>query len=276
MQIKSRNIEATFASRGAELKSLKFEGEELLWQSEEGFWPLSAPILFPFCGFLKNGFYLHEDRKYEAPVHGFASQSEFKVEEQGDSKITFALVQNEQTKKIYPFDFKLYVSYELRDSGLEIEFNVNNTSSSETLPFSIGWHPGFNYSENSFLKFSQSTFQKRIVSKEGLIGESEKLILENGKLPLNKDTFAKGGIVIENFSSQVSLDTPNYEIEFNLSEFPNLVLWGQPGANFVCVEPWYGMGDTVEHDNDFLKKEHLLKLLPGEDKTFKTSLKIKA
>ena len=276
MQINSKNLNATFNTLGAELKSLKFKDRELLWQGKEKLWPQTAPVLFPFCGFLKNSFYLHEDTQYEAPAHGFTATSEFKIESKTDSKISFSLSQNDDTKKQYPFDFKLTISYELNEEGLCSEFIVENTSKENPLPFSIGWHPGFNYSENSHIKLSQNSLIRRTVSKEGLIGKAEKLELKNGILPLNNSTFKNGGIVIEKYNSDLSLETAAYQIDFNFKEFPNLVLWGQPGANFVCIEPWFGMGDTIGHDNIFTHKEYLIYLSPGERKSLKSSLKIKA
>ena len=276
MLLKSKNLKASFNTLGAELKSLCYCGNELLWQGKEKFWSQTAPILFPFCGFLKDGFYIHEGKRYEAPVHGFAANCEFSIENKTDSKVTFVLTGNDSSKKMFPFDFKLSITYELKSDELHIGFKVENTSKDSLLPFSIGWHPGFIFAKGSYLKLSNTELQRRRVSEKGLIGTTEKIYLENGILELNQKTFAKGGIVIENHQSEVSLHCSTHQIGFKFEDFPNLVLWGQPGSNFVCIEPWFGMGDTVNHNNLFNEKESLISLIPDESKSLKLSIQIKA
>lgn len=275
MLLKSKNLKATFNTLGAELKSLSYFEKELLWQGKENFWSQTAPILFPFCGFLKNGFYIHEGKRYEAPVHGFAAISEFFIENITDSKVTFILTGDHTTKKMFPFDFRLSITYELNNDELHIEFKVKNTSKDTALPFSIGWHPGFISTEGTYIKLPNSELKKRTVSKEGLIGTAENIHLENGILELNQKTFKEGGIVIENHQSEIDLHTSNYQIGFKFEDFPNLVIWGQPGADFVCVEPWFGMGDSIDHNNIFIDKENLITLKPEQEKSHQLSLNLK-
>ena len=49
-------------SKGAEMCSVvkKETGEELLWQADPAVWNRHAPILFPYCGRLKNGTFTHK------------------------------------------------------------------------------------------------------------------------------------------------------------------------------------------------------------------------
>ena len=275
MEIFNKEIQLKISDIGAEITSLKYFGEELIWQKKKGYWPSQAPILFPFCGFLKDAFYLHQDKRYESPVHGFVSTQKFDILEKSDSKITYSLKDNSETLKQYPFKFEFSVSYEVIDSEVMIEFIVKNSSSDFELPYSIGWHPGFIFSADSYLQFNKSSFRKKEVSDQGLIGETVSYELEDGKLVLNESTFSKGGIVLEEVNSSITLKTAKHEIHFHYDEFPNLVLWGQPGANFVCVEPWLGMGDSIKHNNIFIDKQNLITLKAKQKKRHKLSLKLK-
>ena len=275
MEIFNKQIQLKISDIGAEITNLKYFGEELIWQNQKGYWPSQAPILFPFCGFLKDGFYLHDGQRYESPVHGFSSTQKFNVLEKTDSKIIFSLRENSETLRQYPFNFELSISYEIVDSEVIVEFTVKNTSTDLELPYSIGWHPGFKVSKNSFIQFNKKSFHKKEVSDQGLIGKTFNYKLENGKLLLNKATFSKGGIVLEKPNSNILLKTAEYEIHFHYESFPNLVLWGQPGADFVCVEPWFGMGDSINHNNIFLDKKDLIPLKPGQEKRHKLSLNLK-
>ncbi len=276
MEISNDQISLKVHETGAEIFSLKYLGKELIWQKKKGYWPQSAPILFPFCGFLKDGFYLYKGEKYEVPVHGFASSQNFNIESYSKSKVTYSLCSNEQTLALFPFKFHLTITYELQDSELLVSFTVKNIDKKKSLPYSIGWHPGFKISKNAYLKFSKNEFKRRLVRKGGLIGSETKFSLENHSLHLTKETLEMGGLILENQQAEIQLIDSSYEINFNLREFPNLVIWGQPGANFICIEPWYGMGDLENHDYHFLNKEQLISLKPSEEKTLSIIIKIKA
>ena len=272
MEIFNDQLHVSFSEIGAEAVSIKYFGEEILWQKQKGFWQSQAPILFPFCGFLKNGFYLHQENKYESSVHGFAASLKFTIQEKTNTKIVYSLVQNDKTLEQYPFNFELKASYELIDNELLIEFKVTNSSQDIDLPYSIGWHPGFIFKNGAFLQFSKNSFSRREVSPEGLIGQSKNYALVDGTLKLNHETFETGGIVLERPHAYIKLVNPSFQLSFQYEDFPHLVLWGQPGANFVCVEPWHGMGDTIDHDQHFIKKDDLIILKTEQSKLHSLSL----
>lgn len=276
MEIANKFIKLKVDESGAGIYSLKYLGKELIWQKKSGYWPESAPVLFPFCGFLKDGFYLHDNIRYEVPAHGFASSQIFEIDSFSDSKICLCLKSNKETLQLYPFNFELKISYELFNSALLISFTVKNTEDKKTLPFSIGWHPGFQISEGACIKFSKSEFKRKKVVEGGLIGSESSFFLKNNTLILNEETLKMGGIVLENPSADISLLDKNYELSFDFKEFPYLVIWGQPGAGFICIEPWYGMGDKADHKHQFTGKESLIHLEPGREKTLNSIIKIKA
>jgi len=49
-----------------------------------------------------------------------------------------------------------------------------------------------------------------------------------------------------------------------------LGIWSKTNeAPFICIEPWYGVADFLEHNKDFKTKEGILKL--DEKKSFECS-----
>jgi galactose mutarotase-like enzyme len=61
---------------------------------------------------------------------------------------------------------------------------------------------------------------------------------------------------------------------FNFFEgFPYLGLWAAPGADFVCIEPWCGIADSVNANGDIEHKEGINKL-PAAD-TFRSTWKVR-
>jgi galactose mutarotase-like enzyme len=254
---------AEFSSLGAELLSLKSSNNtELIWQGENDGWPGHAPILFPICGFLKNDSYIYNNRHFPMSAHGFASKSEFSCLSQSDNSLTFELHETEESLNSYPFQFTLQIVYTLTDNQLSVKFSVTNRSD-VTLPFSLGWHPGFNTFTNAQLVLPKPhKYQQRQVFSNGLIGNSQAVELQ--MLLLNEQTFKNGGIVLEGKTNSLELINPNYSLVMELTDFPALVLWGQPGKGFVCIEPWLGMGDLEKGNSKVIDKENIVLLEPNK------------
>lgn len=126
-------LQATINEKGAELTSLRANEIEYIWQADPKYWGRHAPFLFPFVGRLKDNQYTYKDKVYSMGQHGFARDKEFTVVEQKKDKVTFLLASDEETKRIYPFDFILTISYEIWGEGVRIRFNVENTGNEEMI-----------------------------------------------------------------------------------------------------------------------------------------------
>lgn len=74
--------------------------------------------------------------------HGFARDREFTRISGTDTEIWLALDSDVETRKSYPFDFRLELGYRLKDRTLEVLWRVKNTDSRK-IWFSIGGHPAF-------------------------------------------------------------------------------------------------------------------------------------
>ncbi len=47
-------------------------------------------------------------------------------------------------------------------------------------------------------------------------------------------------------------------MKFN--DFPYLGIWAKPNANYVCIEPWQGIADHEDTNQDIVTKEGIVKL----------------
>ena len=45
--------------------------------------------------------------------------------------------------------------------------------------------------------------------------------------------------------------------------FPFLGIWAAPGADFVCIEPWCGIADSVDSNQQWTTKEGINRLEAG-------------
>lgn len=279
VKLENNQLEVEISCNGAELTSLhsKLNNIEYLWYGDADFWNRHAPILFPIVGRLIDNEYFIDDIKYIMNQHGFARDMVFNVTKASKEMVNFELHSNEETLKLYPFNFKLNVEYRLNSGNLEISYTVKNSDSKEMF-FSIGAHPGFNCPlhrdesmEDYFFEFDQpETSSVSVLSKEGYITNQEKPLLnENNIIPLSKSLFKNDALIFKNIkSSKISLKSkrnPN-GITVSFPGFPYVGLWSKPtGAPFVCIEPWCGIADSYGHNGDLKLKEGIIKLEPDNE-----------
>ncbi|MEP6750328.1 MAG: aldose 1-epimerase family protein, partial [Bacteroidota bacterium] len=235
-----------------------------------------SPVLFPIVGTLKADTFYYGNQAYGLGRHGFAREMEFKASIQNDQSITFMLESTEETLIRYPFDFKLDIKYELSGNRLMVTYHVSNTG---TVPmyFSIGGHPAFkvplvagnNYNDY-YLEFNKlEKAGKWPISKDGLIEATPVELLNNtGRLPLTKELFENDALVFKGLSSNdVTLKTHKDEhgLSFDFTGFPYLGIWAAKNADFVCIEPWCGIADSVNTDQQLVNKEGIQQLQPGKN-----------
>ena len=270
-------LTVTINPKGAELTSL-FNKEtqlEYMWGGDPAVWGKHSPVLFPIVGTLKNNSYTYNGHSYSLSRHGFAREKNFAVDEHNSDEAVFVLVSDEESQAVFPFDFQLRLKYSLLANTLSVTYEVLN-SDGQDLYFSIGAHPAFklplapgtNY-EDYFLEFEhQETADRWPINKEGLIENSSLNVLNNTTiLPLSRKLFSKDALVFKSLkSSMVSLrsDKTPHGLEFEFSGFPFLGLWAAAGGDFVCIEPWCGIADSVDADQILEHKEGINKLISKE------------
>lgn len=268
--ISNSQLSATINTLGAELISLVKNNKNYIWNIDETYWNKTSPVLFPIVGRLKNDSYSFNGKTYHLPRHGFARNMEFSFDKKSDSQVIFELNETEATKAIYPFTFKLYVAYTLMENELVIEYFVRNQSE-EVLPFSIGAHPAFAITdkfENYSLQFNTAdTFETHHLENESFNGKTTLLETENNKIALNYALFEKDALVFKQLKSNEVILKNKYNaiLKVNYDHFPFLGIWTKQNAPFLCIEPWCGMADTINHNGNLEEKEGMNHLPAGED-----------
>ena len=110
-----------------------------------------------------------------------------------------------------------------------------------------------------------------MIAADGLIGKMGEMVLNDAKeIPLHAHLFDKDALIFKKLESrEASLSHrkrgPIVKLEFE--DFDYLGIWAKPGAPFVCLEPWLGIADSVDHSGILAEKEGIRKLAPGETET---------
>ena len=283
-------LEVDISTFGAEVQSVKFLGEEKFWQNtDDRFWKGHSPILFPICGDIKDGYYIYENEKYSIRSHGVAKRMEFEVLSTEKTSATFVIKSNEETKKVYPFDFTFKVMYKLNGDSLATYYFVEN-GSDKTMYFSVGGHEAFAINgddfENYSIKFDGIEEFTLTCLKDNLLSTNTMQVkIPNGIFNLTKNMFdenfvmangenAKDSIVIEDVKTdRVTLLYKGEEVlSMYIKDFASLVIWTTIGANYIAIEPWAGLPDEYESTHLLENKKGMHKIEKNSAKTFYHSI----
>lgn len=266
---------------GAELTSINFNGAEMLHDGRN-FWDRQAPVLFPTVGRLRDNKTIINDKEYEIPQHGFAKDMEFELIEDLESAKVYMTKSNENTLKMYPFEFELYVAYIIQKDTLTVKYKVINKSKTQML-FGIGGHPGFALKlpqEEYYFELNRKETSPKFMEVEGnyISNYPAKNILKDNKIiEIEKDSFINDAIMMKNLkSTKITLKQKKDNekiLEFNFEDFPILAIWSMPNAPFICLEPWFNYADRVEETGYFKDKEGVIKLEPEREFDCKFSIK---
>jgi galactose mutarotase-like enzyme len=276
LTIENEHIRAVVASKGAELQQLFSKDFQLeyIWGGDPAYWAKHSPVLFPIVGSLKKDTYFFNNQPYHMGRHGFARDMVFLVEDQQFDQVGFLLKSSPETLNQYPFPFEFRVGYRLRDNYLETSYKTKNTGT-EPMYFSVGGHPAFKLPlvkgtsyEDYFLEFNEEeTLPRWPISKDGLIEKrSVPLLQQTNVLPLTRELFFEDALVTKYpTSSIVSIrsDKTEHGLDFQLEGFPYLGIWAARNADFVCIEPWCGIADNVDADQQLVHKEGIIALNSG-------------
>lgn len=264
-------------SKGAELISIRSKetGLEYLWRGDPAFWAKTSPILFPIVGTLKEDTFLYGGKPYNLPRHGFARDMEFEITESANDRAVFTLTSSPESLRKFPFEFRLNVRYELNANTLHVTYYVWNKGKEE-MYFSIGGHPAFNVPlvegtkyEDYHLMFNKVEKAPRWpISEKGLIERNPAEFMKNtDRIQLSQKLFEQDAIVLKNLHSDcVSIRSQKHEhgLDFYFGNFPFFGIWAAKNADFVCLEPWCGIADSVDHNQQLTEKEGIEKVNPGE------------
>jgi galactose mutarotase-like enzyme len=275
--IENDQLKVIINSKGAELQSIfnKEFGIEYMWSGDAAFWGKKSPVLFPIVGTLKNDMYFYNNKSYKLSRHGFARDMGFEVADQQKESVSFFIKNNESTFKNYPFAFEFFIKYAIDNNKLTVTYTVKNIFAEE-MYFSVGGHPAFKVPlaevttyTDYYLQFNNDeSLQRWPISADGLIeNKSLPVLTGTNVLQLTKELFSKDALVFKHpVSSVISLRSgkTNHGLDFTISGFPYLGIWAAKNADFVCIEPWCGIADSIDTNQQLIHKEGINKLNAGE------------
>lgn len=251
---------------GAELTSVisKETGIEYLWQGNPDVWYGQSPVLFPIIGRVLDDVYYLNGKEYTMSKHGLFRKRKAQFVEQTSNSLTFKESADEETLKIFPFDFEVFVIFELIDKSLKVTHKIINNGN-DTMYFSIGGHPGFNCKIGDYLLFEKNeTLETIEIDTECLrTGKTIPVLDENNKIVITKDIFNNDALIFNGMKSKtitLASDDHNRKVIFDYSDCSYLGIWAKPGAPYVCIEPWWGVNDSHERKVDISKKDAIISL----------------
>ncbi|MBP2100327.1 aldose 1-epimerase family protein [Enterococcus rivorum] len=266
--IENEFLVATIAEVGAELISLKSKKTQLeyIWQGDPAYWGRHAPVLFPIVGRLKEDKYSYDGQTYSMSQHGFARDSLFEVIQHGKELASFSLKSSKETKKQYPFDFELILSYELIEESVIVSYQVENTGTKE-MYFSIGGHPAFNVPleknlsfDDYYLTFTPLKSRIQLPLEGPYIDLDHKTLGQtNTSLDLRHEMFEKDAIIFETKGTNsftITSDESEHGVTLSYKNMPYVGIWSPypKEAPFVCIEPWCGIADTLKSNGNLKDK----------------------
>ena len=107
-----------------------------------------APVFFPFCGMSHDGakpnFWKAPDgRSLPMRKFGFVDNGKFEVVSFSNDGILLKFIQNDDSRKSYPFKYDFYVRYRFGEKSYRTELILRNNDDI-ALPWGPGYHPFFN------------------------------------------------------------------------------------------------------------------------------------
>lgn len=261
---------------GAELHSIKLDGEEFLWQCGDA-WKRYAPVLFPFICSPKDGKYRAGGKEYRMPAnHGFARDSEFELAAESESSVSYLLRSTEETKKCYPYDFTLTVSYEIKQGVLEVKNAVKNLGG-EDMYFYLGGHPAFICDIEGGA--SEIEYEKPETIVQPIPG-GERTVLDGERTLVLDRALFKYDVIMKDAPASKSVTLKKADGGYVKLEFPDsrcIAVWTacDPKAQFICLEPWTSVPIYADDEfEDLEKKPHALKLEPNGEYVYRYFIEI--
>lgn len=284
LTVKTNTLEISANTSGAELCSVKKDGVEYLWQAGDA-WKRYAPILFPFICSPKGKRYKAGGREYTMPSnHGFARDMEFEPLGSDDKSISFRLTSNEETLRIYPYDFELDVRFTVSGDSVEVLNRVKNTGDKD-MYFYLGGHPAFNCPLEEGLSFDdyEIRYEKNETIIQPLLNGGERVVIENeAGYRLTRALFDNDVIMKDKPNSKsITLMSPkgSRSVTLRYPESECIAVWSSTGndeARFVCLEPWTSVPVYCDDEyDDIEKKPHAVKLAAGESFDYRYFIEVK-
>lgn len=265
IQLKTSHSQAQIdPARGANLCSWSIQGRDIIYVDPSSYakdqvkFVGGNPVMFPIfstLGLHGENHLRYNGKSIQLNQHGLARLSKrWQAKQHRDNHVRLSLRSDEDSRKIFPWEFELVVEVELREHGMQLRQIVTNTGE-ETLPFVAGFHPYFCMSsaEHAEIVGLREGIPCYATSNHGPDDLKAHLPhrLPFGSAEVNHHFASEARTVqlIDRLKGRRIKITPS-------PEYPCLTVWNEPGQAFVCVEPVSGRRGA------FQTREHLTRLAP--------------
>lgn len=287
LTIKNGDYEVKINEFGATLDSIKYKGEEYLWQGDEKSWTGKDVAIFPFVARLKDGFYLNDGKKYSLNTHGIVRSSNLKVEEIKENKVVLSLSYSEETLKVYPFKFKFFAIFSLEDK-LNVEYLVENVDDKK-IYFGLGGHPALKVPvikkedieeiQGNYIKLDKKIdLTTYTLNEDGCFVVGEKYFGSLDTIELSKKLMQEYKTLMfkaDEFEHLMLVRKDGKKIDFKFENAPILALWSNERlGGYICIEPWTSLPDALSPQREIKHKKSILSIDPKETYSLKYSIKI--
>lgn len=277
IELKNEQLKVQINPLGAEVHSVQYQGREYLWQGDSASWGRQAPNLFPIVGRLKDNVYRYKEQEYTLTQHGFARDMVFTVLSQTATQVCLQLQSNSTTRQRYPFEFDFRVTYQLQARQLQVRYAVKNPSETATMLYSLGAHPGFRVPLTTAGEFETtyvSVSPAQVYGQVHLVGPHSDLA-HLGRLDFTKamalrhDLFVNDALILATAGQPTTVtlteQASGHGLQVINHDAPYVALWSAYPAqgDFVCVESWWGLADSLTSDGQLVNKAAILRLAPG-------------
>lgn len=284
VSIASGKLGATISHLGAELVRLHtMAGEELLWDGNPAIWAGRSPLLFPIVGAVKDDRIKVDGRDYPMSRHGFARNSTFELVDAQASHCTWRLRPSDETRKRYPFAFRLDMTYALDGDRLTLRASVTNEGNG-AMPASFGFHPAFRWPlrpglprEQHEVRFEKPEPAPIRQLAGGLLGAAVPSPVQGDRLLLADSLFVDDALIWDRLQSRsLTYQGPAGPVlQLDFTGMPYLGIWSKPGAGFVCLEPWHGFASPVDFDGELSEKPGIVLVPPGSARNYELSVTVR-
>jgi aldose 1-epimerase len=252
---------------------------QMLW-AEPGFasgteQPLYSgiPLLFPFPGriggtkfeFEGHEYHLDPGDEYGNALHGFVYTRPWQIAEQSTNRVTGifqASINDDKLLAQWPSDFRIAVTYEVRDCQLLCDVCYQNVGD-RRMPCAFGTHPYFRLP----LSTNSDPEKTRILVPATEVWEEENMLMTGRALPAIGDADLKGGNALagrvfdtgytnlrfdSDGKTRIQLIDPTNGrtlTQFFDRSFTHCIVYTPPHREAICLEPWTGLADAPWRDS---------------------------
>lgn len=220
------------------------------------------PILFPSPGPLAGDTFTWRGKSGSMKQHGFARNKAWSVVAQSEREATLELVADDDTRKVYPWDFAVRIRYALDRAKLVVETTIENRSKDE-MPFAYGFHPYFEIADAQKARASVPTKARKAWDnvKKANVDVTAPIDLTVKEVDLH---------LVDHGSDRMELDLGDGATVVVTGDeaFRRWVVWTLAGKDFVCVEPWTAGANALNTESASIV------LAPGASKMLVVSMEL--